>query len=281
MRPSLLAPVAPAWIVALFAAIVLAAAGGCAGTGQDDETIGWSAQRLYGEAKDEMASKNWTKAIKLLEKLEARYPYGRYAQQAQLEVAYAHWKDNERASAIAAADRFIKLYPNHPNVDYAYYLKGLINFNELSGLLTWLTSPDMTDRDPKATREAFEAFKEVVTRFPESKYADDSGARMRYLVNALASNEIHVARYYMKRSAYLAAANRAQYAIQNYPQTPATEEATFILVKAYDALGLTDLRDAAERVMRTNFPNSSYLRGGPKKDVPFWRIWDPDWMNFN
>jgi outer membrane protein assembly factor BamD len=281
MRPSLLAPVAAASVVTLFAALFLALAGGCAGTGQDDETIGWSAQRLYGEAKDEMANKNWTKAIKYLEKLEARYPYGRYAQQAQLEVAYAHWKDNERASAIAAADRFIKLYPNHPNVDYAYYLKGLINFNELTGLLTWLTSPDMTDRDPKATREAFEAFKEVVTRFPESRYADDSAARMRYLVNALASNEIHVARYYMKRSAYLAAANRAQYAIQNYPQTPAVEEATFILVKAYDALGLTDLRDAAERVMRTNFPNSSYLRGGPKKDVPFWRIWDPDWMKLN
>lgn len=281
MRSSLLAPVAAASVVTLFAALFLALAGGCAGTGQDDETIGWSAQRLYGEAKDEMASKNWTKAIKYLEKLEARYPYGRYAQQAQLEVAYAQWKDNERASAVAAADRFIKLYPNHPNVDYAYYLKGLINFNELSGMLTWLTSPDMTDRDPKATREAFEAFKEVVTRFPESRYADDSAARMRYLVNALASNEIHVARYYMKRSAYLAAANRAQYAIQNYPQTPAVEEATFILVKAYDALGLTDLRDAAERVMRTNFPNSSYLRAGgaPKKDVPFWRIWDPDWLN--
>ena len=281
MRSSLLAPVAAASFAILLAALVLEAAGGCASTGADDETIGWSAQRLYGEAKDEMASKNWTKAIKLLEKLEARYPYGRYAQQAQLEVAYAQWKDNERASAIAAADRFIKLYPNHPNVDYAYYLKGLINFNELTGLLTWLTSPDMTDRDPKATREAFEAFKEVVTRFPESRYADDSAARMRYLVNALASNEIHVARYYMKRSAYLAAANRAQYAIQNYPQTPAVEEATFILVKAYDALGLTDLRDAAARVMRTNFPNSSYLRGGPKKDVPFWRIWDPSWMSLD
>src|SRR5712664_902181 len=248
---------------------------------QDDESVGWSAQRLYGEAKDAMTAKEWAKAIKYLEKLEARYPYGRYAQQAQLEVAYAHYKDSERACAIAAADRFIKLYPNHPNVDYAYYLKGLINFNELTGLLTWLTSPDMTDRDPKATREAFEAFKEVVTRFPESRYADDSAARMRYLVNALASNEIHVARYYMKRSAYLAAANRAQYAIQNYPQTPAVEEATFILVKAYDALGLTDLRDAAARVMRTNFPNSSYLRGGPKKDVPFWRIWDPNWMTLD
>jgi outer membrane protein assembly factor BamD len=264
-------------LLALAAGLLLIA--GCATNPQDDETIGWSAQRLYGEAKDEMSSSNWQKAIKYLEKLEARFPYGRYAQQAQLEVAYCYWKDNERASALAAADRFIKLYPNHPNVDYAYYLKGLINFNELSGMLTWLTSPDMTDRDPKASREAFDSFREVVTRFPESRYAEDSAARMRYLVNALASNEVHVARYYMKRSAYLAAANRAQYAIKNYPQSPAVEEATYILMKAYEALGITDLRDSAERVLRRNFPNSSFLKTGEraKNDVPFWRIWDPDW----
>jgi len=240
--------------------------------------MGWSAQRLYGEAKDAMAGKEWQKAIKYFEKLEARFPYGRFAQQAQLEVAYCHYKEADRALAVAAADRFIKLYPNHPNVDYAYYLKGLINFNELSGFLTNLTTPDMTDRDPKASRDAFEAFKEVVTRYPESKYAADSAARMRYLVNALAQGEVHVARYYMKRTAYIAAANRAQYAIQHYPQAPAIEEAVAILVKAYDALGLTDLRDAADRVMRQNFPDSAYLKaGGVKKDVPWWRLWDPEW----
>lgn len=243
-----------------------------------DETAGWSAQRLYGEAKDAMADKSYGKAVKYFEKLEARYPYGRFAQQAQLEVAYAQWKDGEKALALAAADRFIKLYPNHPNVDYAYYLKGLINFNELSGMLTWLTSPDMTDRDPKSAREAFDSFREVVTRFPDSRYAADSAARMRYLVNALASHEVHVAKYYMKRTAYLAAANRAQYAVKSYPQAPATEDALFILVKAYDALEMPQLRDDAERVMRANFPNSDYFKpGGKKKDVPWWRIWDPDW----
>ena len=261
--------------------ILLAAALGSAGCdwlrSQDDETVGWSAQRLYGEAKDAMADKAWQKAVKYLEKLEARYPYGRYAQQAQLEQAYALWKDGDRASALASADRFIKLYPNHPNVDYAYYLKGLVNFNEDIGLISFLTNPDMTDRDPKASRDAFVAFKEVATRFPDSKYAEDSNARMRYLVNALASHEVHVARYYMKRSAYLAAANRAQFVIEHYPQAPATEEAVFILVKAYDALGMNDLRDAADRVMRTNFPNSAYFKGGVKKNVPWWRIWDPDW----
>ena len=244
----------------------------------NDETVGWSAQRLYGEAKDAMASRDWAKAIKHLEKLEARYPYGRYAQQAQLEVAYCHWKDGERASAIAAADRFIKLYPNHPNVDYAWYLKGLINFNELQGLLSWLTTPDMSDRDPRASRDGFLAFKEVVTRFPDSRYAEDAAARLRYLVNALASNEVHVARYYMKRGAYVAAANRAQYAIEHYPQAPAVEEAMVVLMRAYDALGMNDLRDSAERVLTKNFPNSAYLKpGGPRKKIPWWRLWDPSW----
>src|SRR5437773_9051561 len=152
---------------------------GLLSSAQEDEWTGWSGQRLYGEAKDAMNAKEWQKAIKFLEKLEARYPYGRFAQQAQLEVAYAQYKDNERASAIAAADRFIKLYPNHPNVDYAWYLKGLINFNQLEGALSWLTTPDMSDRDPKASRDAFLAFKEVATRFPDSRYAADSGARMR------------------------------------------------------------------------------------------------------
>lgn len=261
----------------LIAAILVVLAA-CSSLAPEDETAGWSAQRLYGEAKDAMAEKNWEKAIKYFEKLEARYPYGRFAQQAQLEVAYAYWKYDERASAIAAADRFIKLYPNHENVAYAWYLKGLINFTELTGVLTWLTSPDMSDRDPKSAREAFTAFREVVTRFPDSRYAPDAAARMRYLVNSLAANEVHVARYYMKRAAYVAAANRAQYAVQHYPQAPAVEEAMAILVQAYDALGMKDLRDDAQRVLLKNFPDTDYLKPrGHRKNVPWWRIWDPDW----
>lgn len=263
-------------LLALLAALLTAS--GCGLLPSDsDETAGWSAQKLYGEAKDAMAAKSWDKAIKFLEKLEARYPYGRFAQQAQLEVAYVYWKNNERASAISAADRFIKLYPNHSNVDYAYYLKGLVNFNENRGLLGFLDNPDMAERDPKGTREAFDAFKEVVTRFPDSKYVEDSQTRMRYLVNSLAQHEVHVARYYMKRGAFVAAANRAQFAVQSYPQAPATEEAVFIMVKAYDALGMNDLRDAADRVMRKNFPESRYLTGKGGRDVPWWKLWDPDW----
>ncbi|MDA1117264.1 MAG: outer membrane protein assembly factor BamD [Proteobacteria bacterium] len=263
-------------VLALAAAAALLLAG-CATSEPPDETADWSAQRLYGEARDAGAQRDWPKAIKYLQKLEARYPYGRYAQQAQLEIAYAYWKDRERASAIAAAERFIKLYPNHDSVDYAYYLKGLINFTEDDGLLAFLADPDMAERDPKAAQEAFASFREVVTRFPESKYAEDSAARMRYLVNALARHEVHVARYYMKRGAYLAAANRAQQTVANFPQAPATEEALYLMMQAYGALGLADLRDDAERVMRRNFPDSPYFKGPVKRKVSWWRIWDPDW----
>jgi outer membrane protein assembly factor BamD len=240
----------------------------------EDETRGWSAQKLYSEAKDNLNNRNYPTAVKYYQKLEARYPYGRFAQQAQLEMAYAYYKDNEPAQAIGAADRFIKLHPGHPNVDYAYYLRGLANFNEDIGWVGYLGGQDLTERDPKAAREAFEAFKELVTRFPKSRYTPDAIARMNYLLNALASHEIHVARYYMKRTAYVAAANRAQYALKAYPQAPANEEGLVILVKAYDALGMNDLRDDAERVLNKNFPNSVYLRGGPKSKVPWWQIWN-------
>ena len=238
-----------------------------------DETKGWSAQKLYAEAKDQMSEGGYEKAIKYFETLEARYPYGRYAQQAQLEVAYAYFKQDEPASAIAACDRFIKLHPNHPNVDYAYYLKGLVNFNEDLGLLAKLSDQDMTERDPKAAKESFEAFKELVTRFPNSKYTPDSIARMKYLVNALASHNVHVAQYYFKRKAYIAAANRAQVTVQEYPQAPASEEALALMVRSYDALGLVDLRDDALRVMHKNFPNSKYLSGKSTDSKPWWKVW--------
>jgi outer membrane protein assembly factor BamD len=242
-----------------------------------DETAGWSAQKLYEEAKDASADGSYTDAIKYLEKLEARYPYGRYAQQAQIELAYVYFKDGEQASSLAAADRFIKLHPNHPNVDYIYYLKGLVNFNEDLGLLGRFSKQDLTERDPKAARDSFDAFRELVTRYPDSKYTPDAIARMKYLVNALAAHEVHVAHYYMKRGAYIAAANRAQHALLNYPQAPATEEALFVMVKAYDALGMTDLRDDADRVMRKNFPDSPYLKGTAGKKDPWWMIWGNNW----
>ena len=207
--------------MAVFIAAFIAGCGSM--PAQIDETAGWSAGKLYGEAKDAQADGNWDKAAKMLEELEARFPYGRYAQQAQLEMGYVYWKNNEPGSALAACDRFIKLHPSHPAVDYAYYLKGLVNFNEDLGLTAYLSTQDPTERDPKAAREAFDAFKELVTRFPNSKYTPDAKLRMNYLINAMASLEVHVARYYVKRGAYIAAANRAQFAILTYPQAPAIE----------------------------------------------------------
>ena len=258
-------------IAALFLATLFAGCGLL--PEQKDETAGWSANKLYTEAKEALNDGAYDKSIKYFEKLESRYPYGRYAQQAQIDIAYAYWKSNEPASAVAACDRFIKLHPNHPNVDYVYYLRGLVNFNEDLGLLGLISQQDMTERDPKGARESFDAFKELVIRFPDSKYTPDAILRMKYLVNALASLEVHVARYYMKRNAYVAAINRAQYALINYPEAPATEEALYIMVKAYDLMGMDDLRDDVERVMRKNYPDSVYYTRGLERKEPWWKLW--------
>ena len=238
-----------------------------------DETKTWSASKLYSEARDELASGNYDKSVQYFGKLESRYPFGTYAQQAQLETAYAYYRQGDQPQALAAAERFIKLHPNHPNVDYAYYLRGLINFNDRVSAFNFLSRQDATERDPKAAREAFDAFKQLVERFPDSTYTPDAIARMKYLVNAMAQYEVHVANYYYKRGAYLAAANRAQYAIKEYREAPALEEALFVMVRSYDALGMTELRDDAERVMKANYPNSVYYRGGPVKDNPWWKLW--------
>ncbi len=232
----------------------------CSFIDKHDPTAGYSAEKLYREAKEALDGGQYDLAIKRYETLESRFPYGRYSQQGQLEIAYAYYKQSEQASAVAATERFMKLHPNHPNVDYAYYLKGLVYFNEDLGLLGKISRQDRTERDPKAARESFDAFKELVQRYPESKYTPDALARMKYLVNALASHEVHVARYYMKRGAYVAASNRAQYALRNYPQAPAQEDALLIMIQAYDVLGMHELRNDAERVLRKNFPDSAQLK---------------------
>ncbi len=259
-------------IVALLLSTLLAGCG-LLPANKADETANWTAQKLYGEAKSAMDDGAYDKAIKYYEKLESRYPYGNYAEQAQLEVAYAYYKESEPASAIDACDRFIRLHPKHPNVDYAYYLKGLANFNGDLGLMGYVSDQDMSERDPKAAKEAFDTFKELVTKFPESKYAPDAILRMKYLVNDLASYEVHVAAYYLKRGAYVAAADRAQESIKTYPHAPANEEALYVMVKAYDALGLTTLRDDAERVLKKNFPHSQLLARGLERKGPWWKFW--------
>lgn len=242
---------------------------------QEDETANWSAQRLYQEAKEALSGGNYETAVRYFERLEARYPFGRYAQQAQLEVAYAYYRQGEAASALAACDRFIKLHPNHPNVDYAYYLKGVVNFVEDQNLLARLSNQDPAERDSRAMRDSFAAFKDLVQRFPDSKYTPDAIARMKWLVNALAAHEVHVARYYMRREAFVAAANRAQYVLENYPESPATEEALYIMGRAYDRMGLASLRDDADRVLVKNFPNSTVVRdGGVRRSAPWWQPWN-------
>ncbi len=244
---------------------------------QIDETKSWSASKLYYAAKEALDEGDYTKSVQMFEKLEARYPYGAYSQQAQLEVAYAYYKDNEPISAVAACDRFIKLHPNHPHVDYAYYLKGLANFVEDQSLLAKLSDQDMSERDPKAAQEAFETFKDLATRYPDSKYTPDATARMQYLINALASHEVHTGRYYYKRGAYVAAANRGKYVLEHYQQSPALEQALALMAKSYDKLGLADLSNDALRVLKLNFPNSIYIAGdGPVKEKSWWRIWEID-----
>ncbi len=238
-----------------------------------DETRTWSASKLYAEARDELSSGNYEKAIQHFEKLESRYPFGVYAQQAQMEIAYAHYRQGEQAQALAAVDRFIKLHPNHPNVDYMYYLRGLINFNDKVSFLNFLSKQDLSERDPKAAREAFEAFKQLVERFPNSIYANDAQARLNYIVNSMAMYEVHVANYYYRRGAYLAAVNRAQNVVRDYSNAPAVEEALFIMVRSYDALGMPELRNDSERVFKQNFPNSAYLRGEWQENKSWWKFW--------
>lgn len=238
-----------------------------------DETRTWSAAKLYAEARSELSGGNFDKAIEHFEKLESRYPFGVYAQQAQMEMAYTHYRQGDQALALAAVERFLKLHPNHPNADYMYYLRGLINFNDRVGTFEFLARQDPSERDPKAARDAFDSFKLLVERYPNSIYAKDASDRLRYLVNALAQYDVHVANYYYRRGAYLAAANRAQATVRDFRDAPAIEEALYIMVRSYDAMGLTQLRDDADRVFKKNFPNSEFLRGGRKKSKPWWQLW--------
>jgi len=257
------------WVACAMLALALAACGLLPEV--KEETAGWSAEKLYSTAHDAMLEGNYTRAIKLFDTLEARYPYGRYAQQAILEGAFSNWRANEQAAATAACDRFIRTFPNHPNVDYAYFLKGLVYFREDQGLFGYVYELDLAERDPKQMRESFAAFKELVQRFPESRYAEDAQQRMRYLTNALGMYEVNVARYYYNRGAYVAAANRAQAALIYTPRTASNAPALDILAKSYDKLGLPQLADTSKQVLDKTFPDSVYVNPPPPK--PWWKFW--------
>ncbi|HYA76797.1 MAG TPA: outer membrane protein assembly factor BamD [Burkholderiaceae bacterium] len=248
----------PLGLVAVTLVALLAA---CAGV-EKDPTAKWDADRLYNEARTQLQAGAWSKARELYEKLEARYPFGRYAQQAEIEIAYCYYKEGETADAISATDRFLKLNPTSPNADYIYYLRGLINFIEPPVLLGRLIGYRVSERDPKALRESFEAFKELLSRFPSSRYRDDALLRLSFLRDALADHEVRVADYYYRRGAYLAAINRAQGALREYQGAPSLEHALGIMLHSYERLGMLDLRAGTERVLRANYPNSPELRAG-------------------
>ena len=250
---------------------------GCAGSdGGKDDTDLWSETKLYSEATDKLNDADYAKCGKYFEKLEGRFPFGPYSQQAQINTAYCYWKAQEQVQALVAIDRFIKLHQGSPNLDYGYYLRGLISFNDDLGWLGKFTGQDISERDPKAAKDAFESFKVVVERFPDSKYAPDSLDRMRYIVNSLAEADVLVARFYFQRGAYLASANRAQLVIRDYDRAPAVEEALYLLTKSYEKLGMTDLSNDAARVFQLNFPESQMLQTGErvKKERRWWQIWN-------
>lgn len=243
------------WTVLLIALLLA----GCAGVTDKDETLGWSQQKLYSEATAEMNAGDYARAIKYYEILESRYPFGKYARQSQLNLAYAYYRSAETESAVAAADRFIKLYPQHPATAYAHYLKGLANFNRSLGFLDRFLPTDTSQRDPGAALDSYNDFAEVVRKYPNSEYAEDSARRMLYLRNNLARYEVHVARYYMKRGAFLAAANRAEYVVQNYQRTPALRDALELMIAAYAKLGMNELETDTRRVLALNENNGSLI----------------------
>jgi len=190
-------------------------------------------------------------------------------------LAYVYWRSGDRAQATATIERFIKLNPSSPALDYALYLRGVINFNDDIGVMGSLAGQDLSERDPKASRESYQAFRQLVDQFPDSQYAADARVRMDYITNSLASYEVHVASYYFRRGAYVAAVNRAQQALVDFQRAPATEQALYIIVQSYDRLGLTTLRDDANRVFVQNFPDSQLPKTGlPTGGKSWWHVWN-------
>jgi outer membrane protein assembly factor BamD len=262
---------APLVVLAATAGVFMALAG-CS-SAPKNESANATAERIYKDAKEDADAGSYERAIKQLERVEGLAAGTLLAQQAQLDLAYLQWRTAEREQAITTIDRFIKLNPSSAALDYAFYLRGVINFNDNLGLLGTLAGQDLSERDQRAAREAYQSFKRLVDQFPGSRYAADSRQRMDYIVNSLANYEVHVARYYLRRGAYVAAANRAQAAVAEFPQSPAIEEALAIMVQSYEKLEITALRDDADRVLRKNFPNSRYIAGNSSGTAAWWKFW--------
>ena len=262
------------WTIGAALLATLALTTACAGKGYKKIGPNSSAQEIYAEARDEMDVSGYDKAIPLWEQLEGKAAGTPLAQQAQLEKAYAYYKGGDRPSAIAAITRFEKLHPTSPAMDYALYLKGIVNFNDDLGILGFISKQDLSERDQNAAKLSLQAFNDLLRRYPQSKYAEDAQKRQRYIINSLAQSEVNVARYYYSRKAYVAAINRAQTAIKDYNGTPAQEEALYYLVKSYEALGMKNLAEDARRVYTATYPQGKMLDNGPKGvDKPWWQPW--------
>ncbi|MDF3930997.1 outer membrane protein assembly factor BamD [Pseudomonas citronellolis] len=239
-----------------------------------DENL--SESQLYQQAQEDLNNNSYTNAVNKLKALESRYPFGRYAEQAQLELIYANYKNAEPEAARSAAERFIRLHPQHPNVDYAYYMKGLASFDQDRGLMARFLPLDLTKRDPGAARDSFNEFAQLTSRFPNSRYAPDAKARMVYLRNLLAAYEVHVGHYYLKRKAYVAAANRGRYVVENFQETPAVGDGLAIMTEAYQRLGLNDLADSSLQTLKLNYPDNPSLKDGqfsPRESDDSSRSW--------
>lgn len=230
---------------------------GCSFLSTDDDAAArnWSVEKLYSEAKKALDSGYYNRAVEYYEFLETRFPFGVYGQQSLLDLAFVYYKLEKYEESISACNRFIRLYPQNPHVDYAYYLRGLVNFNSGRGLTDRFLPIDLSQRDTTSTLKAFQDFAELAERFPESKYLEDARLRMTYLRNNLAQHEVHVANYYMRRGAFVAAANRARYVVENYERTPSVPAALTLMAKSYKVLEMDELAEDALRVLELNYPD--------------------------
>tara|TARA_A100001388_G_scaffold275918_1_gene262424 strand:- start:843 stop:1685 length:843 start_codon:yes stop_codon:yes gene_type:complete len=237
---------------------------GCSSLGsifeEKDPTVGLTASQLYAQGKEFLDAADFNNAIKLFEILEARYPFGKYSTQAMLDISYAYYASNQKDEAVIEINRFIRLYPNHPNVSYAYYLRALSNFDKDANIISRFFGHDPSRYDVTDLKNSFNDFTTVVNRFPDSKYADDSINRLRYIKNQIARNELYIAKYYDKRSANIAAIERVKYMLENYGGTPSSEEGLVILVKNYNDLKLYDLAYDSARVLKKNFPDYRIIK---------------------
>jgi outer membrane protein assembly factor BamD len=259
----------------------------------EDKTKDWTEEQLYYAGKSDMDGKFYDRAILTYEKLNIRYPFGIYSLQAKIDIAYVYWKKGDEVKALAACERFLREHPDHLNVDYVYYLKALIFFNDDPGLKGLVSNKDLTVLDPDRIKEAFFTLKDLVTRFPGSKYAPDSISRMRYLMNVLALHELNIADHYYRVGAYVGAVNRAKFVLSEYPESAHTLEALVMMSKSYEKLGLQALKDSTDEIIAINFPSElegataeadqawfdRFFSGGSDEEgrkLPWWKFWERD-----